>query len=96
MQDLERQLAALEEFRSFLENFREEIGDKLIAYSNKTLSLRENGVAVQIADYYLSNFCEPNTAVLHNLKENIAERDLPYVKENIAITIEAIGRASRG
>jgi hypothetical protein len=91
MQDLERQLAALEEFRSFLMNFREEIGDKLIAFSNKSLSLRENGVAVQIADYYLSNFCEPNTAVLHNLKENIAERDLPYINENIAKTIELLG-----
>jgi len=96
MQDLEKQLAALEEFKSFLENFKEEIGEKLIQYSNRFFALREAGLSVQTAEYYLSNFCEPNTAVLHNLKETIAERDLPYIKENIESIIEAIGRARRG
>ena len=39
MQDLERQLAALEEFKSFLEIYREEIGGKVITYSNKFMAL---------------------------------------------------------
>jgi len=96
MQDLEKQLAALEEFKSFLELFKEEIGDKLIQYSNKVLSLPESGLSRQTADYYLSNFCEPNTQVLYNLGSNIKERDLLYIKENIASITEAIGKARMG
>ena len=90
MQDLQKQLEALQEFKSFLENFREEMGDKLIQYSNKSLALREAGVAVQITDYYLSHFCEPNSSALRNIQETIAERDLPYINENIAKTIELL------
>ena len=96
MQNLEIQLAALEEFRSFLNNFKEEIGDKLTMYSNKFFSLREAGLSVQVAETYLSDFCEPNTQILRNLIDNITQNDLPYINGNIASTNEAIERARRG
>jgi len=96
MNDLEIQLSALNELRSFLEQFREELGEKLIAYSNRFLAIREAGLSVQVADTYMANFCEPNTQQLRNLIETIAERDLPYVKENIDITEQALARARRG
>ena len=95
MQDYAIQLAALEEFNRFLENFREEIGEKLITYSNKFLALREN-LSVQIAEKYLADYCEQNTQVLRHLIDNITQRDLPYIKDNMAVTMEAIERARKG
>ena len=96
MQNLEVQLAALEEFRSFLETFKEELGEKMIMYSNKFFALREAGLSVQIADTYLSAFCEPNTQVLRNLIDTITQNDLPYINGNIASINEAIERARIG
>jgi len=89
MQSLAIELAALDEFKSFLEQFREELGGKLIMYGNKFLASREAGLPVEIADYYAANYCDPNTQVLRNLIENIAERDLPYIRDKIRILSEA-------
>ena len=96
MNDLEIQLAALNELRSFLEQFRDELGDKLIMYGNKFFAIRDAGLSVQVADTYMANFCDPNTHQLRNLIETIGERDLPYVKENIDITEQALAKARRG
>ena len=89
------QLEALQEFKSFLEQFSEELGEKIIAYGNKFGALRES-VSVHIAEKYVTDFCEPNTRVLENLGNDIAERALPYIRDQIAITEEAIRRAGMG
>ena len=89
------QLAALEEFKSFLENFREEMGDKLIAYGNKFGALRES-VDIHIAEKYATDYCDPNTQVLRNLMDSIADHALPYIRDQISITEEAIRRAGMG
>ena len=89
------QLAALEEFKNFLEIFREEIGDKVIAYGNKFGALRES-VSVHIAEKYAADYCNPNMGYLQNLTEKIAQEDLQYIRSQIEITIEAIERARMG
>ena len=89
------QLAALQEFESFLNIFREEIGEKVIAYGNKFGALRE-AVSVHIAEKYAADYCSPNMDYLHNFMEKIAQHDLPYIKNQITITIEAIERARMG
>ena len=83
------QLAALQEFESFLNIFREEIGEKVIAYGNKFGALRES-VSAYIAETYATDHCNPNMDYLHNFQEKIIQQDLPYIKKQIAITIEAI------
>ena len=93
MQDYERQLSALLELKSYLEVFKEEIGEKLIMYSNKFLALRESGLPVQIAENYAANYCNTNTQVLRNLIGNITEQDLPYVNANINIVEQALEKA---
>ena len=60
------------------------------------VALREAGLSVQVAETYLSDFCEPNTQILRNLIDNITQNDLPYINGNIASTNEAIERARRG
>jgi hypothetical protein len=89
------QLAALKEFESYLNIFKEEIGDKLIAYSNRFGALRES-VSPHIAETYVTEYCEPNTRVLRDLMDNIGERALPYIRNQIGITEEAIARARMG
>ena len=89
------QLAALQEFESFLNVFIEEIGDKSIQYGNKFGALRES-VSIHIAEKYAADYCNPNMDYLHNFRERIAQQDLPYIRNQIAITIEAIERARMG
>ena len=89
------QLGALEEFKSFLEIFREEIGEKVISYGNRFGVLRES-VDPRIAEKYAADFCNPNMDNLRNFMDKIAEHDLPYIKNQIDITREAIERARMG
>ena len=89
------QLGTLEEFKSFLEIFREEIGEKVIAYGNRFSALRES-VSPHIAEKYAADFCNPNMDSLRSFMDKIAEHDLPYIKNQIDITREAIERARMG
>jgi hypothetical protein len=96
MQNFEIQLAALEEFKSFLEQFCDELGDKVIMYGNKFNSAREAGLSVQIAENYASNYCIPNMDKLSKITATIKEYDIPYINGNIVGIKEAIDIARRG
>lgn len=96
MQNLEIQLAALEEFKSFLETFREEIGEKVTTYGNKFLALREAGLSIQFSETYAANYCNPNMDFLHKFMESIAQNDLTYLNKNIVSVKEVIDRARMG
>ena len=95
MQNYDIQLAALEEFKSFLEIFNEEMGDKLIMYGNKFGALRES-VSIHIAEKYAADYCNPNMDYLRNFMERIAQNDLPYITKQIGITIQAKDIAGMG
>ena len=96
MQNFEIQLAALEEFKIFLEQFCDELGDKVIMYGNKFLSVREAGMPMQIAAYYAGNYCNPNMDNLSRITATIKEYDIPYINDNIAAIKDAIDIARRG
>jgi predicted transcriptional regulator YheO len=96
MQDLEIQLAALKQLESFLSQFNESMREKSVEFNNRFRSIRESGLATQIADNYEANFADPNLQNLRYLIANITDKDLPYIKENIGIAEQALDRARRG
>ena len=96
MQDLEVQLAALRELESFLSQFNESMREKSVEFYNRFRNIRESGLATQIADNYEANFADPNLQNLRYLIANITDKDLPYIKENIAATEQALDRARMG
>ena len=96
MQDLQKQLEALQQLRSFLSYFNESMREKSVEFNDRFHNIRESGLSAQFADNYEANFADPNLQNLRYLIANITEKDLPYVNENIAIITEALERARMG
>jgi len=96
MQDYSKQLAALNELRNFLLQFKDNLKEQTIIYKTRVESLREVGLPIQVLDNYLVNYYNPNHLSLHNLIERIENVDLPFVNSNIVHTEQAFEVASRG
>ena len=80
MQDYAIQLAALNELRSFLYQFKDDLRDRIMMYKSKVESLRDIGLPVQeVLDNYLVSYYNPNHLSLHNLIERIESVDLPFI-----------------
>ena len=84
MQDLEVQLAALNELKSFLEQFKEEMRDKSVEFMSRFGGIRESGLHVQFAENYEANYADPALQNIRNLIADITDRHLPYVNSIIA------------
>ena len=95
MQDYAIQLAALQELKSFLMQFRDNLREQTVVYKAKVESLREVGLPIQVLDNYLVNYYNPNHLSLHNLIERIESVDLPFIESNIAHTEQALELARR-
>ena len=95
MQDYAVQLAALNELRSFLHQFSDDLKERTMMYKAKVESLREVGLPVQVLDNYLVSYYNPNHLSLHNLIERIENVDLPFINANIAHTEQSLEVARR-
>jgi hypothetical protein len=95
MQDLHRQLDALQDLRGFLEMFRSELINQLNGYRNRTHGLRESGISNEVALNYESACYTVNEGYLKQLVNNIQEDDLPYINRQIQVIEDAIGIANR-
>ena len=93
MQDLQRQLEALQELQSFLTQFNESMREKSVEINARFRQIHENGLSTQFADNYEANFADLNLQHLRYLIANITDKDLPYVNQNIAVITEALERA---
>ena len=83
MQDIEKQLAALNELKNFLLQFMEDLRAKTEMYNQRVLGLRDAGLPVQISDNYEANYCTPNNQHLQSLIENMENVDLQFINANI-------------
>ena len=83
MQGVELRLFVLKELQRLLLQFSEDMREKLEEFTRKVSQLRETGVAVQIADYYETNFGDQNFHHLRNLIANITDANLPYIHATI-------------
>jgi uncharacterized protein (DUF305 family) len=93
MQDIERQLDALNELKRFLINFMGELNTKTQEYNLRVHGMRNAGLPVQISDNYEANYCTPNNQHLRHLIENMENVDLQFINANIAHFEQALERA---
>jgi len=97
MQGVELRLFVLKELQRLLLQFSEDMREKLEEFTRKVSQLREIGVAVQIADYYETNFGDQNFHHLRNLIANITDVTLPQIKATIdQLEQNLIWRDTRG
>ena len=82
-QSIQLQIEALEQLQQFLLETIAEIDELRQRYTERVNVLREEGLSVEIADYYNDEYCTPNSTVLSRLTERIQEEDLPYIREEI-------------
>jgi hypothetical protein len=84
VQKIAIRLSVLKDLQRFLVQFSEDIREKSAEYSHRVKQLPENGVAVQIAEYYEVNFGTQNLQHLQNLIAAITDIHLPHIKTAIA------------
>jgi hypothetical protein len=97
MQDIELRLSVLKELQRFLVQFVEEMSVKTEEFNRRVAQLHEDGVAVQIADYYEANYGAPSLQQLRNLIANIIDVTLPHIKAAInQLEQNLIWRDTRG
>lgn len=94
MQDLKRQLEALEALKSYLIKFAQGLSELSGSYNSTVKSLVDSGLTVQISENYGNTYQQRNTNEIKKLIEMIETEDLPYVNNNIQALIELIERAS--
>lgn len=82
-QSIQLQIEALEQLQQFLLEAIAEIDELRQRYTERVNVLREEGLSVEIADYYNDEYCTPNSTELSRLTERMQEEDLPYIREEI-------------
>lgn len=93
MQDLQIQLDALIDFKSYLESFQSDLENIAQEYNKTVHSLIDNGLTLQISENYESKYWIVNDNDIKKIIENIESSDLYYINLNIAQTEEAIRNA---
>ena len=83
MQNVELRLSVLKELQRYLVQFVEDMSAKSEEFNRRVGQLREDGVAVQIADYYEANYGNPSLHRLRSLVAKITDVDLPHIKSEI-------------
>lgn len=88
-QNYELQLQALENLLSFLNQFKQDLSDRMSQYNDQVYGLRQAGLESHISDNYDQNFCIPTNQNIYRIIENFEQRDFPFIKENIERVKEA-------
>ena len=96
MNNLETQLSALKELESYLIQFNETMREKSVEFNSRFRAIRESGLAEQKANHYEAHYFDPNLQYLRYIIANLTDKDIPYIKNNIDITEQAIERARMG
>lgn len=94
MQDLMRQLEALEALKSFLIKFMQELTELSGSYNSNVKALVESGLTIQISENYGNTYQQRNTNDINKLIQMVETEDLPYVNKNIQALMDLIDRAS--
>ena len=83
MQDLIKQLDALNKLKSFLEGYRMDLDAQLGVYRSWCQNMRQEGVPTQIAGAYEQNHYGENESFIKRVIDNIDGKDLPFIKSKI-------------
>lgn len=83
MQNLQKQLEALDKLRCFLESYRADLDIQLGIYRSWIQNMRTEGVPTEIAGTYEQNHYVENESCIKRVIDNIDGQDLPFIKRKI-------------
>ena len=86
IQDYQIQLEQLNELVSFLNQFKEEMSDKLNEYIRRIEVLRENGLAIQTAQRFEVEHIAETGNLIRQIQQLIEDRSIPFTYQNIELT----------
>ena len=92
MQDFQKQLEALDKLRCFLESYRADLETRLGSYRSWVQNMRHEGVETRIAGTYENNYYVENESYIKHVIDNIDEKDLPFIKSQMAAIEDILGR----
>ena len=90
LQDYYVQLEQLNELVQFLNQFNEDMSNKLNEYIQRVETLKENGLPVQTANKFNVEHIAETANFIHQIKQLIEDRSLPFTHTNIQITEDLI------
>ena len=93
MQDLEKQMQALEMLKAYLINFNNQVNELSAQYKAQIDAMVESGLPIQIADSYKNSFLQRNISALNSLVQMVEQEDLPYINRNIDKLEGLLGQA---
>lgn len=82
-QSLEAQLRALEKLKNYLEVFTEELQENLDRYHRSVEEIRQDGLANEVYNTYLSQNFYRDKSHIDQLINDIETYDIPYLFNNI-------------
>lgn len=86
IQDYQIQLEQLNELVRFLNQFKEEMSDKLNEYIRRIEVLRENGLPIQTAQRFEVDHVAETGLLINQIKVLIDEKSIPFTMQNIELT----------
>ena len=86
IQDYQIQLEQLNELVRFLNQFKEEMNDKLNEYVRRIEVLRENGLAIQTAQRFEVDHIAETGNLIRQIQQLIEDRSIPFTYQNIELT----------
>jgi hemerythrin-like domain-containing protein len=86
LQDYQIQLQQLNELVWFLNQFKEDMNDKLNEYIHRIEVLRENGLPVQTAQRFEVEHIAETAQMIRQIMDLIDDRSLPFTRQNIELT----------
>lgn len=93
-QSLEKQQEALKGLKTFLEEFVNDLKDKIDHYKKRVEELHGEGLSNEVYNKYSSDNYSRDKDYIHSLIKHIEDTDIPYINRNIGATEENIGTAS--
>jgi len=86
LQDYQIQLEQLNELVRFLNQFKDEMNDKLNEYVRRIEVLRENGLAIQTAQRFEVDHIAETGNLIRQIQQLIEDRSIPFTYQNIELT----------
>lgn len=85
-QSLKAQEEALQELKSFLNEFAIDLGNKLKTYKMRVDKIHDNGLTNEVYYHYLNDNYSQDKSYINNLIKHIENTNIPYINKNIGAT----------
>lgn len=94
-QSIQQQITQLTELMKFTKSFMDDLNNKVRMYDNKVNQLYNSGVPVEFRNNFEVNNHQPTKKQIQVVIEQMAQRDLPFLKQQIQSLEQAMEIARR-